>query len=90
MCSCTLFFRCRSYSPWWQLVFPPFLTAAIKFLCFSSNEIGLLGNVDIEIKSKGKNRLLLLLVLSLKGREAMRFTAETRGCLKCKISSWFA
>ena len=23
----------------------------------------------------------------LKGREAMRFTAETRGCLKCKISS---
>ena len=26
----------------WQLAFPLFLTAALKFLCFSSNEIGLL------------------------------------------------
>ena len=36
------FFRCRSFSPWWQLAFPLFLTAAMTFLCFSSNEIGLL------------------------------------------------
>ena len=36
------FCRCRSFSPWWQLAFPLFLTAALKFLCFSSNEIGLL------------------------------------------------
>ena len=36
------FCRCRSFSPWWQLAFPLFLTTALKFLCFSSNEIGLL------------------------------------------------
>ena len=42
MWSCSLSFRCRSFSAWWQLAFPLFLTAAIKVLCFSSNEIGLL------------------------------------------------
>ena len=36
------FCRCRSFSPWWQLAFPLFLTTALKFLCFSSNEIGFL------------------------------------------------
>ena len=36
------FCRCRSFSPWWQVAFLLFLTAALKFLCFSSNEIGLL------------------------------------------------
>ena len=36
------FCRCRSFSPWWQVAFPLFLTAALKLLCFSSNEIGLL------------------------------------------------
>ena len=41
MWSCSLSFRCRSFSAWWQLAFPLFLTAAIKVLCFSSNEIGL-------------------------------------------------
>ena len=42
MWSCSLSFRCRSFSAWWQLAFLLFLTAAIKVLCFSSNEIGLL------------------------------------------------
>ena len=42
MWSCSLSFRCRSFSAWWQLAFPLFLTAAIKVLGFSSNEIGLL------------------------------------------------
>ena len=36
------FFRCCSFSPWRQLAFPLFVTAATKFLCFSSKEIGLL------------------------------------------------
>ena len=36
------FYRCRSFSPSWQLAFPLFLTATKKFLCFSFNEIGLL------------------------------------------------
>ena len=42
MCSCSLFFFYAAHFHWWQLAFPLFLTAAIKFLCFSSNEIGLL------------------------------------------------
>ena len=46
-------------------------------------------NVDIEIKSKERIGFCCCccFVLSLKGREAMRFTAETRGCLKHQISS---
>ena len=34
MRSCSLFFRCRSFPPWWQLAFPFFLTTAIIFLFF--------------------------------------------------------
>ena len=38
MCSSwLLFFRCRSFSPWWPLAL--ILTAIIKCSCFSSNEM---------------------------------------------------
>ena len=66
MWSCSLFFRCRSFLPWWPLAVTHFLTAAVKFSCYSSNEIGLLclfisgsssfsvihANVDFKIESK--------------------------------------
>ena len=103
--SCSLFFRCRSFLPWWPLAVSHFLTAAVKFSCYSSNEIGLLclfisgsssfsvihANVDFKIKSKDwESALLLLLFLSLKVRVAIpRFTAELRVYLKCKISTRF-
>ena len=38
------------------------------------------------IKIKWKERIAFVVVLSLKVRVAMRFTAETHGYLKCKIS----
>ena len=67
-------FRCRSFSPWWSLVFPLFLTAAIKCSCFSSNEIGLLCrsssfcvirvNVDIKIKSKERIGFVVVVFIS--------------------------
>ena len=78
--SCSLFFRCRSFLPWWPLAVSHFLTAAVKFSCYSSNEIGLLclfisgsssfsvihANVDFKIKSKDwELASLLLLFLSL-------------------------
>ena len=85
-----------------ELAFPLFLTTAINcFLFFfqrdwfplvlnsrSSSFCVIHVNVDIEIKSKGRIGFCCCWFLSLKGREAMRFTAETRGCLKCQISSW--
>ena len=69
-----------------------FLTAAIKFLCFSFNEIGLLlvfsHALALSLLSRHWNQVQRKSqLLLLKGREAMRFTAETRGCLKCKMSS---
>ena len=103
--SCLLFFRCRSFLPWWPLAVSHFLTAAVKFSCYSSNEIGLLclfisgsssfsvihANVDFKIKWKDwESASLLLLFLSLKVRVAiLRFTAEMRVYLKCKISTRF-
>ena len=73
-----------------------FLIAAIKFACYSSSEIGLLCFLSLAlalsllstsmIKIKWKERIAFVVVLSLKVRVAMRFTAETRGYLKCKIS----
>ena len=76
-----------------------FLTAAIKFSCFSSNEIGLLCFLSLALalsllsmsmqtlRLTGKKESdLLLLFLSLNVWEAMRFNAKTRVCLKCKIS----
>ena len=49
-------------------------------------------HVDGDIKIKSKERIVFVVVvvvfafLPLKVRVAMRFTAETRGYLKCKIS----
>ena len=42
LCSYSIFFHSRSFSPRWLQAFLMFITAAIKFLCFSSNEICLL------------------------------------------------
>ena len=39
------------------------------------------------ILSRSKESALLLLFASLKVQEGRQFTVETRGCLKCKISS---
>ena len=92
MCSCSLFFHCRSFliSPWWQLAFPLFLTAAIKRFCSSSNEIlsplifisrsisffVIQVNVDTEIKSKERVGTCCCCFCLYIGREAMGFTAE--------------
>ena len=75
-----------------------FLTAAIKFSCYSYDEVGLLCflslassfsvihvSLDIEIKSKERIGFVVV-IFSLKVRVAMLFTAETRGYLKCRIS----
>ena len=98
MCSCSLFFRCHSVSPWWPLAFLIFLTAAIKFqrnwspLFFISRSSSFFViHVNVDIKSKSKERIgftvvVVVFFLSLKVRVVMRFTAETRGYLKCKIS----
>ena len=68
------FFRCRSFSPLWQLAF---LTAAIKFSSFSSTEIGLrccflksrscsfsVIHVNVDIKIQSKERLAFVIVFS--------------------------
>ena len=34
MCFYSLFFRSRSFPPWWQLAFPLFLTTGVKFQFF--------------------------------------------------------
>ena len=73
-CSIFFFFGCRSFSPWWPLEFLLFLTAAIKFSCFSSNEIGLLCfpvihvNVDIKINIKWKERIGFAVVVLISKR----------------------
>ena len=98
MCSCSLFFRCHSVSPWWPLAFLIFLTAAIKFqrnwspLFFISRSSSFFViHVNVDIKSKSKERIVFTVVvvvvffLSLKVRVAMRFTAETHGYLNSKI-----
>ena len=75
-----------------------FLTAAIKFSCYSSNEIDILFflmsgssyfsviHANVDFKVERKNRLRCCSFLSLKVQVATRFTAETRGYLKYKIS----
>ena len=96
----TFFFAAAHFHLGGRQHFPMFLTATIKFSCFSFNEIGLLCFLSLALalsplstsmqilkSSRKKESALLLLFLSLKAREAMRFTAETRRCLKCKISS---
>ena len=100
MCSCSLFFSWPPISTLEAASTSNFLTADITFSSYSSKEIGLLCffisssfsvirvNVDIKIKSKERIGVVIVVVffLSLKFRVAMRFTAETRGYLKCKIS----
>ena len=96
MCSCSLFFRCRSFSPWWQLAFPLFLTAAMTFLCFSSNEIGLLWSFisrsssfsviqTLILRRKKESAFVVVFIFKRPGSYAIY--PETRGWLKCKISS---
>ena len=74
-----------------------FLTAAIKFSCYSLNEFDILcflssGSSSFSVihanprQCRMKNRLRCCCFLSLKIQVATRFTAETRGYLKCKIS----
>ena len=73
-----------------------FLTAAIKFSCYSSNVIGLLCllslalalsviNIDIKIKSKERIAFVVVAFLSLKVLVAMRFTVETREYFRYNI-----
>ena len=68
-----MFFFRRNWSP-------------LVFISRSSSLSVIHVNVDIEIKLKERIGFCCCF-LSLKGREAMRFTAETRGCLKHQISS---
>ena len=72
-----------------------FLTAAIKFSCYSSDEIGLLCfffnisgsssfsviHANVHFKNMSKERIGFVVVasLSIKVRVAMRLTDETRG-----------
>ena len=102
MCSCSLFFRCRSFLLWWTLKSLHFITAVIHVYkivlfffqrnlspCFSPFGLALflLSTSMKALKlSRIKQSALLLLFLSLKVQEAMRFTVKTRRCLKCKIS----
>ena len=65
MCTCSLFFCCHSFSPWWLLAFLIF-SLPLQNVCYSSNGIYLLCflishsssfsvvhiNVDIKVKSK--------------------------------------
>ena len=85
LCAPVHFFcGCRSFSPGGRQPLL-FLTAAIKFSCFSSNEIGLLCFLSLALAlsllstlmqtlkfSRKKESALLLLFLSLNVREAMR------------------
>ena len=75
MCSCSLCFRCRLFLPWSPLAFFHFLTTAIKFSCFSSNEIGLslffisrsssfsVIHVNVKIKNKSRERIGFVVVV---------------------------
>ena len=69
-----------------------FLNSAMKFLCFSSNEIRLPSSlfvihVSVNIKNNvEKGTTLLLLFFSLKVRAAMRFSSVAVGCHTCWLS----
>ena len=100
MRSCSLFFRSHSFSPSWPLAFLIFSHRRFKIftLFFQRNwcplffisRCGSLSvmhvNVEIKVKSKERIGFIVVIFLSLKVRVAMRFTTETRGYLKCKIS----
>ena len=93
-------FRCRSFLTWWPLVFLIFsCTAAIKFSCYSSNEIGLLcffisgsssffvihANKDIKINSKERIGFVVVVFLSQKVRVSIWCTAERAGTWNAKF-----
>ena len=76
-----------------------FLTAAIKFSCYSSNEIGLLFFLSLALAlsllstptktlklSRKKDSALLLLFFISKSPGGYMMYRRTRGYLKCKIS----
>ena len=64
------FSRCRSFSSWWQLAFPLLLTTAINFLCFSSNEIGLLQCLSLALALSLLSTLMQKMKLSRKKESA--------------------
>ena len=67
-----------------------FVVVVVVFFISRSNSFSVI-HVNVGIKIEVERLLLLLLLLFLflsqKVREAMRFTAETHGCFKGKISS---
>ena len=95
----TFFFRCLSFSPWWPLAFPLFLTVVIKFWCFSFDEIGLLcfysrsssfsiihDNVDIKIKSKERISFVVVVFIA----KSPRSYAIYRRNVSKRASAWNA
>ena len=65
------------------------VVVVVVFFISRSNSFSVI-HVNVGIKIEVERLLLLLLLflfLSQKVREAMRFTAETHGCFKGKISS---
>ena len=84
------FFRSHSFSPWWTLAF--LLIAAIEmsiklvsFVFYLSLQLFLCYPRQCR-KSKERIGFVVVVVFFLIVLVAMRFTVETRGCLKCKIS----
>ena len=68
-----------------------FLTAAMKFSCFSSNKIHLPSSfsvihVSVNIKNNVEKGSTLLFFFSLKVRAAMRFSSVAVGCHICRLS----
>ena len=102
ICYCSLFFSLPLIFTLVAASISHILTAAMKFSCFTSNKIDLFCflplflsvfssspviHVNVDIKIKSKKRISFFVVfLSLKVREAVRFTVKTSECLKCKIS----
>ena len=71
------------------LFFVVVVVVVVFFFISRSNSFSVI-HVNVGIKIEVERLLLLLLLflfLSPKVREAMRFTAETHGCFKGKISS---
>ena len=92
-------FHCRSFSPWsWMfgishsliaaLIFHVFFQRNYKLFIISTSSSFSVIHVSVDIKIPSKKNLGFVVVFSptLKVQVAMRFTAKTRGWLKCKIS----
>ena len=91
-------FRCRSFLTWWPLAFLVFsCTAAIKFSCYSSNEIGLLCFLSLALalsllytpiktlKLIRKKESALLLLFFVSKSPAIWCTAERAGTWNAKF-----